>query len=135
MKNIVSKIAVFASTLIMVATIGVSVYAYSGKLDDYSGWCGYGGLASADTFYNDDGTFYLNHEITAKDFSGGSMGIAAQESTLLGYKTRDTVFRSDIGSSRVTMYAPAGKYRLYFYTTSDLNYVKFTFRGSVYDDL
>lgn len=135
MKKIISKITVFSCTLLMLASIGINVVAFSGKLDDYSGWCGFGGLASVDTFYNDDGEFFLNHEIVSKDYSGGSMGIAAQESTLLGFKTRDTAFRSDVGTTTICMYAPAGKYRLYFYTTTDKSYVQFTFDGSVYDDL
>lgn len=88
----------------MLVSIGINVVAFNGKLDDYSGWRGLGGLASVDTFYNDDGEFFLNHEIVSKDYSDGSMGIAAQESTLLGYKTRDTAFRSDIGTTTVCMH-------------------------------
>ncbi len=45
-------LTLLAATFMMVLGIGGNAFAYSGLLDSYSGWCGYGCLESADTFYN-----------------------------------------------------------------------------------
>lgn len=134
LKQILTKISFALILCIMFSSIGIYTSAFSGLLDSYSGSCGLGGIDAVDTFYNDDGTFYAKHTINSTNYAtSASMTILARESTWLGYSTRDTAYRSDIGTITITFYAPAGKYKLRFYANDTREYIRFYFDGEVYD--
>lgn len=124
------KISIVGALLVMLLSIGYNVSAYSGWLDDYSGWCGTAGLYSQDTFYNDDGYFCMDNDISELS---GTFHVDACLSTWKGYVAKDTASRDYCGNSTINMWCEAGKYKLRFYATGQ-SYSKATFSGSVYDE-
>lgn len=135
MRKTVSKISAIALCLIIVMSLSVSVMAYSGLLDSYSGWCGSSGIRTSDTWLNDDGTFYAQHYITgAAGGSGGSMQVIAQKwHWLYGWQTQLTrTITRDVGYYQLDFPVANGEYSLFFKTINNPD-LRIDFYGYVYD--
>ncbi len=136
MKKISSIIGAIVLCSVFLCAFSVNVFAYSGALDTYSGWCGASGLTTSDSWLNDDGVFYVDHKITAAGGGGsaGSMEVSAKQKQWWGYEIKKTLtLTRTIGTYALTFTVPNGEYKLFFKAINNKD-LRIDFNGTVYDD-
>lgn len=122
---------IFIVTIILFTFgIGSTVMSYTGCLDTFAGEVA-AGLTAIDSFYNDDGTFYVNVNIESKIVSTSMLSVATiKKGWLFWGNPTNYQYKSNIGSHYLTYVIPTGQYRMYF--ESNNSYI--TFSGAVYDN-
>ncbi len=130
MKKTQSKFILIITITIFTLGIACTVFSYSDCLDTYAGEVA-AGLEAIDSFYNDDGTFYVVNTIDSKIVSNSILKIGTMKKVWWWYQNPTNFkYMSSIGTQNFTYTIPTGQYKMYFESSNSW----ITFHGSVYDN-